>query len=34
MMEVDDEPTQLRYAQALVDWGRPAGTTTRCSGTP
>ncbi|MFF1901985.1 ATP-binding cassette domain-containing protein [Kitasatospora sp. NPDC058218] len=25
MMEVDDEPTQLRYAQALVDWGEAGG---------
>ncbi|WP_327674452.1 ATP-binding cassette domain-containing protein [Kitasatospora sp. NBC_00458] len=25
MMETDDEPTQLRYAQALVDWGEAGG---------
>ncbi|MFF1797232.1 ATP-binding cassette domain-containing protein, partial [Kitasatospora sp. NPDC058263] len=25
MMEADDEPTQLRYAQALVDWGEAGG---------
>ncbi|MGI5499241.1 ABC-F family ATP-binding cassette domain-containing protein [Lentzea sp. CA-135723] len=25
LMEVDDEPTQLRYAQALVDWGEAGG---------
>src|SRR5206468_59527 len=25
MMETDDEPTQLRYAQALVDWGDAGG---------
>ncbi|MFG3052606.1 ATP-binding cassette domain-containing protein [Kitasatospora sp. NPDC048239] len=25
MMEADDEPTQLRYAQALVDWGEVGG---------
>lgn len=25
MMEVDDEPTQLRYAQALVDWADVGG---------
>ncbi|MFJ9952039.1 ATP-binding cassette domain-containing protein [Kitasatospora sp. NPDC091207] len=25
MTEVDDEPTQLRYAQALVDWGEAGG---------
>ena len=25
MMETDDEPTQLRYAQALTDWGDAGG---------
>ncbi|MET9606679.1 ATP-binding cassette domain-containing protein [Streptomyces sp. NPDC006512] len=25
MMETEDEPTQLRYAQALVDWGEAGG---------
>ena len=43
MMERDDEPTQLRYAQALADWGEAGGyeaetlwdiCTTQALGTP